>query len=1281
MSWLRALLRRDDGKAPAGRPDQETLDGWLRAAYDAAIGRDLAEAQRLYRKVLEHDPRDADALYFLGIIANAEGREMEAGELLLQAVESRPKDADAWMSLGIAYHHQRRLAEAAEAFRKGLALQPENASLRNNLSGTLIELGKGDDARIEMERLLESHFESDQLLCNLGHVYRDQARIDEALTSFRRALELSPNNAEVFTNLLLTLNYSDRCGAAEIFSEHLRYGSRFVKPYLEPQPDREWPRRLRIGYVSPDFRKHVVAVFMEPILKRRDRSRFEVFCYYNHRWEDRVTERFRELSDHWIHCVHMNDAELAERIRADRIDILVDLTGHTGDNRLLLFSAKPAPVQASYLGYPNTTGLSAMDYRITDARADPPGEAERYSVEKLVRPWPTYFCYQPPEDCPEVAPPPAGTSGPITFGCFNNLPKVSNSFLDAAAQVLQAVPGSRLFLKSRPLGIEHVGERLRQRFVRAGIDPARVELRGWEETAQHHLAAYGAVDIALDSFPYNGATTTCEALWMGVPVVTVAGDRHAGRMGASILGAVGLSDLVANDVEAYVRICAALAGDRARLAELRAGLRERVTRSPLLDEAGFVRALEDAYAGMWQDKLRPKEGESLDAAGMQAALRQAAELRATGERLKSEELCKQVLRVKPDQEDALNLLWDLSYETGNHGVAVEWLRRGIAANDKLARLHYMIGYSLLRQGNPGDAITSFHKAVTLDPGMAKGYNNLGAALQALGQLEPAEECYGRAIGLDGRLADALYNLGNLQRQTGRFDEAVRNMEKAIQLDDRRADWKCNLGDLLFYQLRLDDAVSAYDGALALEPEYADAYAGRSAARQELGMAAAADADLRKAMALEPDDAGLHSRWLLGRHYEGGNDPALLLREHAEWARRHTQRIGRQAARAAHERAPKRRLNVGYVSGDFKRHSVASFFQPVLAAHDRDRFKVFCYSNVALPDEVTGALRGLAEEWRDISSLSDEWAAERIRADRIDILVDLGGHTGDGRILLLAHKPAPVQVSWLGYPGTTGLSAIDYRLTDSVADPEGRADDGYVEELVRLPNGFLCYGPPSDAPEPRPPPALERGHVTFGCFNHLPKLTAETVAVWARLLKQAPGSRLLLKSFGLSAPSARAAVLERFAAHGIDAPRVELCGPEASLAGHLARYGEIDIALDVFPYNGVTTTCEALWMGVPVVTLRGTTHVSRTASSILARVGLEEMVADTPEAYLSVALRLSRDLERLRALRAELRDRMRGSPLLDAGAFTRSLESAYLHMMQRWREDEAASDERPGREAA
>ena len=1264
MSWLAGMLGRKAQAAAA--PDRETLDAWLRDGYDHAIRGELAEAQRLYGNILERDPRYADALYFLGVIATMDGREMEATDLFRRAIEARPNDPAFWFALGIALHHLRHIAEAVDAFRSGLELQPQNTAIRNNLAAALIELGRDDEAREEMERVLASRFESGQLQYNLGNVYRHQAKIEQAIAACRRAAELAPNDSHAFTNLLLTLNYSEKHDARALFAEHQRFGARFARPYVEPQPDTTWPRRLRIGYISPDFRAHVVSCFIEPILARHDHERFEIFCYYNHRWEDAVTERLRALADQWVHCVYMTDAELVERIRADRIDILVDLAGHTGDNRLAVLAGKAAPLQVTYLGYPNTTGLPAVDYRITDARADPPGEADRLSAERLLRPWPTYFCYRALSDAPDVGPLPASSAGHVTFGCFNNLPKVSNMFLDTAARILAAVPGSRLVLKSKPLGIAHVADAVRERFVRAGIDLARVDLRGWEATVGSHLAAYGAIDIALDTFPYGGATTTCEALWMGVPVVTVNADRHAGRMGSSLLNAVGLPELVARDPDEYVAKSVSLALDLGRLSALRSGLRARVRQSPLTDEEGFTRALERCYVEVWEKKIKPEgtPGELAEEA-LAGLLRQAAELRAAGKKLEAERVYKEVLVARPDHLEALTAIWDLSYETGNDGAAVDWLRRGVASNGKLPRLHYMMGCSLLAEGNAGDAATSFRAALQLDPSMAKAHNNLGFALEAMGQLEQAGECYRRAIDLEPGLADAVYNLGNAYRQLGNATQAARYVRQALTLQSDRADWHCNLADVLYHNLDLDEAVQSYGSALTLDAGYARAYAGRAHAFLALGFVERADADFRKAMELQPDHAQLHSDWLLSLHYRAHESPQALFEEHVSWAKRHARGFGGQAARAEHERRPQRRLNIGYVSADFKRHSVACFVEPVLAAHDRSKFRVFCYSAVAFPDETTQRMRGLCDEWRDIARLNDDWVAERIRADRIDILVDLAGHTGDGRLLLFAREPAPVQVTWLGYPDTTGLAALDYRLTDAVADPQGESERYHTEKLVRLPGGFLCYRPPAESPEVGELPLLKAGHVTFGCFNNLPKLGAPTIALWAQLLKALPDARLMLKSFGLAAESARRALLEQFSALGVQPERLDLRGPESSFADHLARYGEIDVALDVFPYNGATTTCEALWMGVPVVTLAGSTHMARVGASILGRVGLGSLVATSAEEYLRKALELAADVEGLRELRTTLRDRMRGSPLLDERAFARSLEAAYSEMWEQW----------------
>jgi predicted O-linked N-acetylglucosamine transferase (SPINDLY family) len=330
------------------------------------------------------------------------------------------------------------------------------------------------------------------------------------------------------------------------------------------------------------------------VLEHYDRERFEVHCYATNGAVDEVSERLRARVDGWVQAERLTDEELAARVRADGIDILVDLAGHTSGNRLLAFARRAAPVQVTWLGYPTTTGLSAMDYRITDWEVDPAGY-EAFNAERPLRLPGSYFCYRPYERAPQVAPLPALRSGTVTFGSFNNFAKVSPAVLALWAQVLQAVPGSRLLLKARSLADAQVRQALLERLGAQGIEGERIDLRGWEAEVGGQLALYGEVDIGLDTWPYNGATTTCEALWMGVPVVSLSGATHASRMGRSILKAAGLAHCVADTPEAYVRAAVALAGDLDALARLRAGLRERLRASPLTDEIAFTRNLEAAY--------------------------------------------------------------------------------------------------------------------------------------------------------------------------------------------------------------------------------------------------------------------------------------------------------------------------------------------------------------------------------------------------------------------------------------------------------------------------------------------------------------------------------------------------------------------------------------------------------------------------------------------------------------------------------------------------------------
>lgn len=601
-SWLSRLLGRRE--APGADVDKARLDAWMREGFEHHQNGRLPEAARLYRQILKADPGYADAAYFLGTIADGEGRREEAISLYRDAVKAKPNEPTFLFALGNQYYRARRFEEAVPALARGLELRPDDVDGRNDYGICLTELGHWEDALSVLEPLAAAQPTMFSPCANLASLYRQLGRVQDAIVQYRKAIALAPDHLGAQNSLLFTLNYSDRHDAAATAEEHRAFGLRHARPAPLPPPDARWPRRLRIGYLSPDFRRHVVMTFIGPVLERHDRAEFEVFCFHTHVLKDEVTDRVRSQVEHWSDCGGLSDDEIAARIRADRIDILVDLAGHTSGHRVGVLAQKPAPIQFTYLGYPNTTGLPTVDYRITDALADPPGRSDELHVERLLRLPRPFLCYRPEAKAPDPAPPPVLTSGYVTFGCFNNTLKLSDSFLDLAARVLNAVPGSRLVLKGGALEMQSVANRVRQRFTAAGVAAERVDLRGWTAQVEDHLGAYREIDIALDSFPYNGTTTTCEALWMGVPVVTLRGDRHAARVGASLLGWVGLTDLVAADTEEFVRICARLAGDAGGAAGMRAGLRERMRASLLLDEAGFAREIERCYQTAWMEHVR-----------------------------------------------------------------------------------------------------------------------------------------------------------------------------------------------------------------------------------------------------------------------------------------------------------------------------------------------------------------------------------------------------------------------------------------------------------------------------------------------------------------------------------------------------------------------------------------------------------------------------------------------------------------------------------------------------
>ncbi|MEI6560438.1 MAG: tetratricopeptide repeat protein, partial [Rhodospirillaceae bacterium] len=501
-----------------------------------------------------------------------------------------------------------------------------------------------------------------------------------------------------------------------------------------------------------------------------------------------------------------------------------------------------------------------------------------------------------------------------------------------------------------------------------------------------------------------------------------------------------------------------------------------------------------------------------------------------------------------------------------------------------------LGLTLHAMGRTAEAIARYRDALGLRPDFADALNNLGLTLHALGDLEAAVSSYRQAVRCRAGFADALTNLGNALRDMGQVGEALACHHEALRAEPGSVAALNNLGGVLREQGRIDEAVAQYRQSLVLRPDYGDALSNLLFALNGL--------DTLTPEALFEEHRRLGAE-LEARALAGVTCPA------------HTS-----------HRDPERRLRIGYVSPDFRFHSVSQFLLPLLAAHDRAAVEIFCYAGVMVPDAMTERLRGHAEHWLTTVGLSDEALAARIRADGIDILVDLAGHTAHNRLPVLARRPAPVQVSWLGYPNTTGLRSIGYRFVDAVTDPGGTADALATETLIRLDGGFLCYGPPEEAPEPAPPPCLDRGVVTFGSFNNLSKLQESTLETWAAQLLRLPRARLLLKGQAFADAGSCALIRERFARRGIEGGRIDLVARIPDAAGHLGAYGRIDIALDSFPYNGTTTTCEALWMGVPVVTLLGDRHAGRVGASLLGRLGLDELIGRDRDHYQEIAVALA-----------------------------------------------------------
>jgi predicted O-linked N-acetylglucosamine transferase (SPINDLY family) len=621
---------------------------------------------------------------------------------------------------------------------------------------------------------------------------------------------------------------------------------------------------------------------------------------------------------------------------------------------------------------------------------------------------------------------------------------------------------------------------------------------------------------------------------------------------------------------------------------------------------------------------------------------------------------REVLRLQPMDAESHYALAQLLLQLGDPAGALPSARRASELAPKSAAILVALSriYSALKMS--GEAMAAVERAIAAEPNFADAHIDRGQLLQNQGQLDRAITAYQTGLKYSPQNKSGLNNIGACLLLKGLAAESIPWFEKAAKLVPDSPLPPNNIGAAYKELGRIDDALMQYHRSIQLDPKYADGYCNIGGAYATIAEHEKAIAACREALAVNPAFAEVGSNLVYTTLSPSNWSKQQVFEEHLDWNRRHAAALANETPILS-PRQPNSRLRIGYLSPDFREHSIRYFMEPIFVTHDRSNFEVFAYATGRRRDEVSDRLKSQVDQWHSVSELTDQQLADRIRAHGIDILVDLAGHTAENRLLVFARKPAPVQVTYLGYPTTTGMSAVDYRLTDSIADPPG-ADEFYTEKLVRLPHAFFVYS--DDPTKPLDPvlPADRNGIFTFGSFNSFTKINDETLHAWAGILLAVPNSRLLMKARPVENPSTRQKLLSFFSTRGISSDRLDF-RPWLTMPEHIQLLGTgVDLMLDTFPYNGHTTTCQALWMGVPVVTRSGDSFRSRVGHTIMHHLEMTALVAGSWQEYHEIAVGLATDLSKLRALRPMLRSKMIASPLCDAVSFTRSLEQAYSDML-------------------
>lgn len=1011
----------------------------------------------------------------------------------------------------------------------------------------------------------EVNFIVRMLLYNqLGKVYRAIGDTKNSLKYYEynarkdiSALKNTPQFAqaerirhEEYDNYLLTL-HNLNFSREKLFEEICGYNKllEHIKRFNHSRKKHSAHKKIRIGYISSDIRFHVVAFFSYHLFVSYDRTRFEVFLYANNP-ADNMTERFKSQVDGFRSILDKPSKDVANQIMEDEIDILVDLAGHTSNNLLAVMAYKPAPIQISGIGWFNSTGLDTIDYFIADKFTDPEGLNEKFFTEKILRLQHSHFCYEWHDFPRPVTPAPCTKKGYVTFVSFNNFGKVTDEMLRVWKKILDTIPDSRLYLKSdvfiRKEGLELAHKRIQA----AGINLERVDCETFEE---NYIPKYEQADIALDTFPYPGGGTTCDALYMGVPVITLVGERHNSRFGYSLLMNIGLEELCALSEEEYVQKAVELANDKERLREYHLTIRRKMEESPVMNDTIYMGELEAAYEKIFTAWIK---GEPL-----------------------------------PDfpQEPEI-ITEELSDKYNERAVEYLPLENKLGESDYPSRFDFKrtLYYAELaaQVESKRDAkllLTIADRRYLLDDNLG-AYEAMREVMDYIYSPKGADKKYPNDF-----VAECHKKMAKYAHDNRRHVEGTDNDRRAFELAENE-----------------EKQITVYD-AILLGLHFLDIS--------------------------NEDMAAFHFDYQ--KFFEDVKPFKTYHKPHA-------------------------RIKVAYISGDFRKHAAFAVTFGFISCHDRRKFEITCYSRNKKNDEYTELYKKAVEHFVDVKDLSAEELAKKIHDDEIDIAVDLAGHTGCNALPALAYRPAPVQVSGIGYMSTTGSTAIDYFITDRILDPPGENDKYFSEKLLYMPAQF-SYARPENITAPDGAPCVKNGYATFGTICRYSKITDEMLAVWTEILNRVPDAKLLMRAQEFISNKTVDELYNTLKNFGCDMDRV-IFRPALPDADYFKAISQVDIILDSYPYCGGATTLDALYMGVPVISFYGERHSTRFGKSILHSVGLEELAVNDVENYIQTAAGLANDKETLDVLHKNLRQMFLNSDALDPMKYCRRLEKHFEEIL-------------------